>query len=196
MRKLWAKRILWHDKEAFRGLVLPLLWILNHLVLQLEDAIANFMHTDESITYSDASSCVSSAIPAFAKRNDLLIVDAGISHFLRVGVRLSRSKVVYFQHNNAEHLEMVLKGVLESDKQRDKSLSQRRFIVIEGLYRDTGDIAPLKDIVQLAQKYKFRIMLDDSMGWGVLGKEGRGTVEHFGLSSTCQVVCFSLVFLT
>eukprot|EP01138_Halocafeteria_seosinensis_P001559 gb/GECG01001597.1/.p1 GENE.gb/GECG01001597.1/~~gb/GECG01001597.1/.p1 ORF type:complete len:687 (+),score=79.09 gb/GECG01001597.1/:1-2061(+) len=150
--------------------------------LQLEDAIARFMGTPESITYSDATSTVVSAIPAFAKRGDLLIVDSGVNHAVQNGCRLSRGKVLFFEHNDTDDLERVLREVREAHKKRKISTEQRRFIVVEGLYANHGDICPLDKIVELKDEYNVRLIVDDSCGWCVLGNTGRGTVEHFSLS--------------
>lgn len=151
--------------------------------LTLEDAIAAFMGVPESISYSDEVATIASCIPAFAKRGDLLVVDSGVNHAVHVGCKLSRSKLLYFKHNDVEDLERVLKAVKAHDKSKgDTSLSQRRFVVIEGLYADRGDIAPLRDIVRIARQHCFRIIVDDSLGIGTLGATGRGTLEHHGLT--------------
>lgn len=79
-----------------------------------------------------------------------------------------------------EDLEKILKQVQQKDK-REKRKLNRRFIVIEGLYQNYGDIALLPTIMELKEKYKYRLIMDDSFGIGVLGKMGRGTCEHFGI---------------
>jgi len=152
--------------------------------LELEEALAHFFSAPESITYSDAVAAVASAIPAFAKRGDLLLMDAGVNNSVQLGAKLSRSKVVLFKHNDMADLERRLEAVAKSDRvKRDESLAQRRFIVVEGLYLNYGDVAPLNKIVELARKYKWRTMVDDTGGVGVLGATGRGTTEHCGLAA-------------
>jgi len=59
--------------------------------------------------------------------------------------------------------------------------TRRYFIVVEGLYANRGDICPLSDVLRVARRYRVRIILDDSLAFGVLGKRGRGTAEHFGI---------------
>jgi len=150
--------------------------------LELEAALADFMGTQESITYSDNTAAVASAIPAFSKRGDLLVVDAGANHAIQTGCRLSRSKTVTFKHNNVQDLAAVLEKVVEDDKKNPgRSLQHRRFIVVEGISAYWGDVAPLPEIVALAMHHKFRIILDDCLGFGALGPNGRGTLEHFGM---------------
>lgn len=150
--------------------------------LDLEQELAVFMGTEESITYSDGMAAVASAIPAFAKRGDVLLVDAGCSHAILTGAKLSRSKVIFFAHNDLADLAKQLEGVAKADRtKRNDSLSQRRFIVVEGLYGNYGDVCPLKDVVALAKRYKWRTIVDDTCGVGVLGATGKGIIEHCGL---------------
>ena len=151
--------------------------------LELEETIAGFMGTPESITYSDSTATIASAIPAFAKRGDVLLVDSGANFGVMTGAKLSRSKVLVFRHNDMEHLESFLREIRDADETKvDDSLRQRRFIVVEGLYAGYGDICPLPDVLRLAREYKWRVMLDDSCGIGVLGSSGRGVTEHYGLA--------------
>lgn len=150
--------------------------------LELEAALADFMGTPESITYSDATAAVASAIPAFSKRGDLLVVDDGANHAMQTGIRLSRSTVVTYKHNDLADLERVLADLAKQDaKAPGRAEQHRRFIVFEGLSATWGDVAPLPGIVELAAKFKLRTIMDDSLGWGVLGSSGRGTAEYHGL---------------
>jgi serine palmitoyltransferase len=137
--------------------------------LELEAAIADFMGTPESITYSDNTAAVASAIPAFAKRGDLLIVDAGVNHAVQTGCRLARSKVVTYKHNDMVDLAAVLQKVSDEDKKNPgRALQHRRFIIFEGVSAYWGDVAPVPDIVALAAHHKVRCIMDDCLGWGVL----------------------------
>jgi serine palmitoyltransferase len=79
-----------------------------------------------------------------------------------------------------DHLEKILEEVRRKDLQTKQKLN-RRFIVIEGLYQNTGDIVPLKRVMELKNKYCYRLILDESNAIGVLGKTGRGTCEYFGV---------------
>jgi serine palmitoyltransferase len=152
--------------------------------LELEDAIASFLGTPTSITYSDTTATIASAIPAFAKRGDVLLIDGGANFGIQMGASLSRSKIVYWNHNDLADLERRLEAVADSDgRKRDSSLEQRRFIVVEGLYANTGDLCPLREVQRLAGKYRWRIIVDDSLGFGVLGPTGRGICEHWGLDT-------------
>lgn len=150
--------------------------------LELEDALAGFLGTTEAISYSDAFAATASCIPAFAKRGDLLLMDSGVNFAVQTGARLSRSKVLLFKHNDVADLRKQLEAVRHTDRtKRDTSLEQRRFIVLEGLYANYGDVCPLAEIDALAREFKWRLIVDDSLGFGALGKSGRGTAEHAGL---------------
>jgi serine palmitoyltransferase len=151
--------------------------------LSLEAAIAQAMGTNQSISYSDSVATVASAIPAFAKRQDVLVVDDGVNHAIQTGCSLSRCKTVVFRHNDMLDLERALKSVSDTSG-RHAAKGTRLFIVVEGIYVNRGDLCPLNEVVRLARRYCFRIILDDSMGFGVLGAKGRGTAEHFGMEPT------------
>jgi len=97
------------------------------------------------------------------------------------GVRLSRARVIKFKHNDMEDLERVMKQIEQEDKKLGRASDAiRRFVVVEGLYRNMGDIVPLPRLHQLKMKYKWRIICDESLSFGVLGASGRGVTEHFG----------------
>lgn len=78
-----------------------------------------------------------------------------------------------------EDLERILKSIVN----RKEKLT-RRFIAIEGVYHNIGDIANLPKIVELKEKYKFRLFMDDSLGIGIIGKTGRGTCDYYNISAT------------
>ena len=149
--------------------------------LELEACLARFAGTPDAISYSDATATVASTIPAFAKRGDVLVVDEGCSYGVMIGARLSRARVVTWRHNDVTDLARHLVSVDAAD--HAFASTQRRFIVVEGLYADSGDLAPLVEVVQLARRHCWRVIVDDSCGFGVLGATGRGTVEHLGLVS-------------
>ena len=154
--------------------------------LDLEHSLAAFLRAEEGISYSDSTATIASVIPAFAKRGDVLLIDSEANYGIQQGARLSRSKVVWWEHNNMAALETHLRAVRAVDASKGVgagggSTEQRRFIVVEGLYAASGSLAPLPDIMRLAREYKWRVILDDSCAFGVLGETGRGTPEHFGM---------------
>jgi len=158
--------------------------------IDCERQLANFMGTEEAIIYSSGFAGIASAIPAFCKVFDLIICDAGVNHAVQTGVNLSRSKVMYFPHNDITALKKILAKTKEDDVNQKKKV-YRKFVVIEGLYVNYGDLAPLDEIIKLKDQYKFRIVMDDSHGLGTLGKTGKGTCEHYGLSPYCVDILLS-----
>jgi len=149
--------------------------------LELEERIRKFMDAEDYVIYSFGFSTVASVIPAFSSRGDLLIADKGVSFAIQNGMKLSRAEVMWFEHNNMDDLEKVLKKVQEKDRQTKREIT-RRFIIIEGIYFNYGNICPLPKIMELSKKYSFRILMDDSYGIGSTGKNGRGTCEYFAIS--------------
>eukprot|EP01065_Artemidia_motanka_P045861 TRINITY_DN6820_c2_g1_i1.p1 TRINITY_DN6820_c2_g1~~TRINITY_DN6820_c2_g1_i1.p1 ORF type:complete len:502 (+),score=182.50 TRINITY_DN6820_c2_g1_i1:129-1634(+) len=155
--------------RGFYGTVQP------HLVL--EEHLQRVYKAKGAIIYSFQFSTTSSIIPCFSGRGDVLVVDKGVNMSLLNGVTLSRSVVHWFDHNNLAQLEEILQKVHKAQSKSKKALT-RRWIVLEGVYRNHGDICPLAEIVRLRDKYKFRIIMDDSYGLGALGKTGLGTAEE------------------
>jgi serine palmitoyltransferase len=95
---------------------------------------------------------------------------------------LSRANVKWFKHNDPEDLERVLKDVQKTDQTLGrKPNAQRRFIVVEGLYKNFGTICPLDKIVALKHKYYYRLILDESFSFGALGGNGKGALDLYGL---------------
>ncbi|XP_017027839.1 serine palmitoyltransferase 1 [Drosophila kikkawai] len=150
--------------------------------LDLEDRIAKFMGLEEAIVYSYGFSTVASAIPAYAKRGDIVFVDEAVNFAIQKGLDASRSTIAFFKHNDVEDLERLLIEQEKRDqKNPKKALKTRRFLVAEGIYMNTGEICPLPELVSLRQKYKLRLFIDESISFGTLGKGGRGVTEHFNV---------------
>jgi len=150
--------------------------------LDLEKKIAEYLGTEEAILYSYGFSTISSAIPAYSKRTDVIFCDKGVNFAIQKGISASRSKVYWFDHNDMEDLERKMKEQQEKDKKNPKkAVVTRRFLVIEGLYINTGDIAPLPKIIELKNKYKVRVFIDESYSFGVLGKRGCGVTDHYDI---------------
>uniref|UniRef100_A0ABI7WXG3 Serine palmitoyltransferase 1 n=1 Tax=Felis catus TaxID=9685 RepID=A0ABI7WXG3_FELCA len=151
--------------------------------LDLEDRLAKFMQTEEAIIYSYGFATIASAIPAYSKRGDIVFVDRAACFAIQKGLQASRSDIQLFKHNDMADLERLLKEQeIEDQKNPRKARVTRRFIVVEGLYMNTGTICPLPELVKLKYKYKARIFLEESLSFGVLGEHGRGVTEHFGIS--------------
>ena len=149
--------------------------------MELEQRIAEFIGARAAILYSHGMSTTLSVIPCFSKRGDIIVADEASNFAVQQAINLSRSKVYWYKHNDMTDLERVLQEVNAAQKKRKGPLS-RRFIVTEGLFQNTGQIAPLPDIVDLKEAYKYRLILDESYSFGVLGKRGAGLTDHFNIS--------------
>ncbi|CAG8699419.1 13044_t:CDS:2, partial [Ambispora leptoticha] len=104
---------------------------------EFERSVSKFLGAEESILYSQGFSTISSAIPSFCKRGDIIIVQKG--------VQISRSVVKWFDHNDMNDLERILKEIKAEDIETGRQLT-RRFIVTEGIFQNFGDIAPLPEL--------------------------------------------------
>uniref|UniRef100_A0A336LRI2 Serine palmitoyltransferase 1 n=1 Tax=Culicoides sonorensis TaxID=179676 RepID=A0A336LRI2_CULSO len=149
--------------------------------LELEEHLAKFMNMEEAVVYSYAFSTIASAIPAYSKRNDIIFVDEAVNFAIQKGLDASRSKIVFFKHNDVKDLEVKLEEQAKLDKKNPrKAAKTRKFLVAEGIYFNTGEICPLRDLVELRKKYKLRMFLDESISFGSLGN-GKGLTEHLGV---------------
>lgn len=146
--------------------------------LDCESRIANFLGTPDSILYSYGLSTMFSAIPAFSKKGDIIVADEGVHWGIQNGLHLSRSTIIYFKHNDMESLHSILEKI-SLERKRAKKL--RRYIVVEAIYQNSGQMAPLDEIIRLKEKYRFRVLLDESNSLGVLGSSGRGLTEHYSV---------------
>jgi len=150
--------------------------------LKLEEAIARFYGAEAAVLYSYGFSTAASIIPAYSKRGDIVFADERVSFPIQRGLQASRSKVAYFRHNDPAHLEELLEKQAAEDKKNPAAAkASRRFLVAEGLYLNTGLIAPLPQLVELRRRYKLRLFLDESCSYGTLGDTGRGALEHWGV---------------
>ena len=119
---------------------------------------------------------------AYSKRNDILFVDEGVHYAIQKGIEASRSNVKWFRHNDIDHLESLLAEQDDFDRKKPKKARTiRRFLIIEGLYLNYGDLCPLERMVELKYQYKFRIFMDESVSFGTIGRTGRGVTEYFNV---------------
>jgi len=150
--------------------------------LDLEDRLAEFMKMEEAVVYSYGFSTIASAIPAYSKRGDVIFVDENVNFAIQKGLDASRSKIRFFKHNDMADLERLLLEQAELDKKNPKKAQvTRRFLIVEGIYMNSGDICPLPELVELRKKYKLRIFIDENVSFGTLGDHGRGVTEYYNV---------------
>ena len=113
----------------------------------LEKNIADFLGTEDAILYSQAFSTVSSVIPAFAKRGDIIVADRNINFAIQKGLQISRSTIRWFDHNDMKNLEEVLESINKENRKRRAPLT-RRFIITEGIFERDGSMADLPKLVR------------------------------------------------
>ncbi|XP_050425760.1 serine palmitoyltransferase 1 [Adelges cooleyi] len=146
--------------------------------LELEERIAKFMDMEEAVIYSYGFSTVTSAIQAYIKSRDIVYVDEQVNFAVQKGLQATKATVVYFKHNSADDLERL---IVENKNSSRKNRSRRAFLIVEGLYINTGNICDLPSLIDLRIKHKIRIFIDETMSIGILGARGRGVTEHFNI---------------
>jgi len=148
---------------------------------QLEEKLAAFKGTEAASVFSSGYASSVGALQALVTKDDVVLLDK-LSHACLVdGARLSSATMRPFHHNNPEHLEHHLTW------SREKYPQARIFIVTESVFSMDGDLAPLREIVELKDKYGAMLMLDEAHAVGVLGRSGRGLAEELGLSHRIEV---------
>ncbi|XP_026473167.1 serine palmitoyltransferase 1 [Ctenocephalides felis] len=151
--------------------------------LELEERLAKYMNMEEAVVYSYGFSTIASAIPAYSKRGDLIFIDEKVSFAAQKGLDASRSTVIYFKHNDMKDLEEKFIQQEKNDlKNLKKATRRRRFLIVEGIYMNTGNICPLPELVELKKRYKARLFVDETVSLGTLGKTGRGVTEYFNVN--------------
>lgn len=149
--------------------------------LELEKKFAKFKNTEAAILFqSGFTTNVAVCQTLMSSENDLLISDELNHASIIDGARLAKSPRMIYKHNDMNHL----KEILETSQARK---ARRKLIVTDGVFSMDGDIAPLPEIVELANKYDAIVMVDDAHASGVLGKQGRGTVNHYGLDGKVEI---------
>jgi 8-amino-7-oxononanoate synthase len=170
--------------------------ISGNLVLQetLEIELAEFKQTEATLVFMTGFMANTGTIPALMNmvntyglpripQEDNVIISDELNHASIVDAcRLSKASRFIYRHKDMQELENILK----------QNKSKRKLIVTDGVFSMDGDIAPLPRIVELAQEYEAMVMVDDAHATGLLGENGRGTVEHFHLEGKVDIVMGTL----
>ena len=146
--------------------------------IQLEEMLAEYKHTQAALVFVAGIAANRGTIQALMGEEDAIISDELNHGSIIDGVRLTKSKRFVYPHLDMEGLKKVLVEAKDA---------RRRLIVTDGVFSMDGDIAPLDRIVELAEEYDAMVMVDDAHGDGVLGKDGRGIVDHFGLEGRVDI---------
>ncbi|MEC1623510.1 glycine C-acetyltransferase [Bacillus mojavensis] len=145
---------------------------------ELEKKLAAFKKTEAALVFQSGFTTNQGVLSSILSKDDIVISDELNHASIIDGIRLTKADKKVYQHVDMSDLEKVLR----------KSMNYRmRLIVTDGVFSMDGNIAPLPDIVELAEKYDAFVMVDDAHASGVLGESGRGTVNHFGLDGRVHI---------
>jgi glycine C-acetyltransferase len=140
--------------------------------MELEEKIKGFKGTEAALLFNSGYHANIGVIPALAGRSDDIFSDR-LNHASVVdGCILSRANPTRYPHRDTDTLERLVK----------RSKAGKKLIVTDGVFSMDGDIAPIKELAGIAERYGATVLLDDAHATGVLGRDGKGTLEHFGLA--------------
>ena len=150
------------------------------LHLELERRLAAFKGVEAAITFQSGFNANLAAIPALVSKEDVIYSDELNHASIIDGCRLSRAKVIRYAHCDADDLRAQI------EKSKDAGY-RRSLIITDGVFSMDGDVAPLDKLYEVAQEFDALLMVDDAHGEGVLGKGGRGIVDHYNLHGKVDV---------
>ncbi len=147
--------------------------------MELEDKIARFKHAEASVVFQSGFTANAGTVAAIIGHDDVIVSDELNHASIIDGCRLSKAEIRRFPHKDVEACEKVLKGLA--------GYKGHKLLITDGVFSMDGDIAPLPDLVRLSEEYGCIMMIDDAHASGVLGRNGRGTVDHFGLHGKVDI---------
>jgi glycine C-acetyltransferase len=149
------------------------------LHLELERRVAAFKGVEAAITFQSGFCANLATIPALVGKEDVIFSDELNHASIIDGSRLSGARIVRFAHANPADLEKVIK--------ENAGTYRRALLITDGVFSMDGDIAPLDALYEVSNRYDVMLMVDDAHGEGVIGRGGRGIVDHFGLHGKVDV---------
>jgi glycine C-acetyltransferase len=155
---------------------------------RLETELAAFKHTEAVLTFQSGFTANSGVIPVVAGEADLIVSDALNHASIIDGMRMSKAPRVVYPHKDVAALRDLLREARATGRKDAGGAPHRLILVVtDGVFSMDGDIAPLPGIVDAAEEFGAAVMVDDAHASGVLGKNGRGTVDHFGLNGRVHI---------
>ena len=139
--------------------------------IELEEKIARFKNVEACVVFQSGFAANAGTVSAILGKEDFIISDELNHASIIDGARLSRAKILVFRHKDTAHAEEQLASVKDQPGQK--------LLIIDGVFSMDGDIGPLPALCDLAEKYGAIMMVDDAHSSGVLGRNGRGTIDHF-----------------
>ncbi|HXE91356.1 MAG TPA: glycine C-acetyltransferase [Terriglobales bacterium] len=149
------------------------------LHMELEEKIARFKNVEASVVFQSGFTANAGTVSAVLGREDFIISDELNHASIIDGARLSRATIKVFRHKDVAHAEELLKEVAAQPG--------RKLLITDGVFSMDGDIAPLPALCDLAEKYGAIMMVDDAHASGVLGRNGRGTIDHFNVHGRVDI---------
>ena len=146
---------------------------------ELERELAEFVGKESALVFSTGYQTNLGIMSALLGRNDVVVLDKWDHASIVDGTRLGMAEVKRFKHNDMDHLKKVLDQI-----PKDKGI----LIVVDGVFSMEGDIANLPELVKIKKEYGARLMVDDAHSVGILGENGAGTAEHFGLTDEVDLI--------
>ena len=147
--------------------------------MELEEKIARFKNVEACVVFQSGFTANAGTVSAILGKEDFIISDELNHASIIDGARLSRAKILVFRHKDTAHAEEQLASI--------KDQPGRKLLITDGVFSMDGDIGPLPALCDLAEKYGAIMMVDDAHASGVLGRNGRGTVDHFKVHGRVDV---------
>ena len=148
---------------------------------ELENNISEFKNVESTLIFNTGYMTNLGVIYALTKENDVIFSDQLNHASIIDGTRISKAKVKVYKHKDTEDLERLIQIELEESTKNneEKNNNSNFFIVSDGVFSMDGDIAPLPELVEIADKYNCTLIIDEAHATGVIGKNGKGTVEYY-----------------
>jgi len=153
----------------------------------LEAELAEFKHTEAVLTFQSGFTANTGVIPTITGETDLIVSDELNHASIIDGMRLSKAPRKVFKHADTDSLREVLAEAVRTGRDGAGAPYRLILVVTDGVFSMDGDIAPLPGIVEAAEAFGAAVMVDDAHASGVLGKDGRGSVSHFGLEGRVAI---------
>jgi glycine C-acetyltransferase len=147
--------------------------------MELEEKIARFKNVEACVVFQSGFAANAGTVSAVLGKDDFIVSDALNHASIIDGARLSKAKILVFEHKNVAQAEEKLASV--------KNEPGKKLLISDGVFSMDGDIGPLPALCDLAEKYGAIMMVDDAHASGVLGRNGRGTIDHFKMHGRVDI---------
>src|SRR5207302_4807453 len=147
--------------------------------MELEEKIARFKNVEACVVFQSGFAANAGTVSAVLGKDDFIISDELNHASIIDGARLSKAQILVFRHKDVAHAEEQLASI--------KDKPGKKLLITDGVFSMDGDIGPLPGLCDVAEKYGAIMMVDDAHSSGVLGKNGRGTIDHFNVHGRVDI---------